>query len=70
MGQTQINQVQPSLPLWNIPQITIFPLNPFMDLVFTNLKKKTTLLLLHKIELYFDIPKCASHKVSMCLLVP
>lgn len=43
MGQTQINQVQPSLSLWNIPQIILVPLNPFVDLVFTNLKKKATL---------------------------
>lgn len=40
MSQTQINQIQPSLSLWNIPQITIVPLNPFMDLIFMR-KKKT-----------------------------
>lgn len=69
MSQTQINQIQPFLSLWNIPQITIVPLNPFMDLIFMK-KKKTTLLLLHKIELSFAILKCAPYKVNMCLLVP
>ena len=71
MSQTQINQIQPSLSLWNIPQITIVPLNPFMDLIFMRKKKQTnTLLLLHKIELSFAIPNCAPYKVNMCLLVP
>lgn len=39
MTQTQINQIQPSLSLWNIPQITIVPLNPFMDLIFMKKNK-------------------------------
>ena len=71
MSQTQINQIQPSVSLWNIPQITIVPLNPFMDLIFMKKKKKHhTLLLLHKIELSFAVPNCAPYKVNMCLLVP
>ena len=40
MSQTQINQIQPSLSLWNIPQITVVTLNPFMDIIFMGKKKK------------------------------
>ena len=42
MSQTKINQIQPSVSLWNIPQITIVPLNPFMYLIFMKKKKNTT----------------------------
>ena len=68
MSQTQINQIQPSLSLWNIPQITVVTLNPFMDLIFMGKKKKNhTLLLLHKIELsslYLNVPLAKSICVS------